>query len=396
MVDGRARPALIAALVAVACSSPPAPTPTPPVAPAAVPAIELVESQPVETPLDSDLPDAHAVWLAMIERARTSLDVAEFYAANAPASRLEPIVKAIEDAVARGVRVRFLADTTFVRTYHDTLDRLQRAGAQVRTLDLSGPTGGILHAKYFVVDGRDAFLGSQNFDWRSLEHIQELGARIRDRRVIADLAAIFADDWARAGNEALPASPRQAAAARSAVTLVASPQDLLPAGVAWDLPAIVAMIGGARRHVRVQLMTYRAGAWTELEQPLRDAAARGVRVELLVADWAKRPKTIGGLQQLARTPNVEIRLVTIPAHSSGFIPFARVVHAKLMVVDGARAWLGTSNWDREYFYQSRNVGLIVEDAALAARIARFSDATWASAYATRVDPDAKYTAPRIE
>ena len=406
MVDRRTRPALIALALVVGCSSAPKRDLPPP--PATEPApIELVETQPAETTLDSELPDAHVVWLELIQTARTSIDFAEFYAANAPNSRLEPIVKAIEDAVARGVRVRFLAEVTFVREYADTLDRLQRAGAQVRTLDLSGPTGGILHAKYFVVDGREAYLGSQNFDWRSLEHIEELGARLRDRQLVSDLATIFTNDWARAGNEPAPKTvelgwqitgrvKHASVPPPPAIAFVASPKELLPAGIRWDLPELVALIASARHTVRVQLMTYRAGDWTELEQPLLDAAKRGVRVELLLADWSKRDKTIGGLQALARTPNLEIRFVTIPEHSSGFIPFARVVHAKLLVVDRARAWVGTSNWEREYFYQSRNVGLIIDHQPLAERIAAWSDATWTSSYATRVDPDAKYTAPRIK
>ena len=148
--------------------------------------------------------------------------------------------------------------------------------------------------------------------------------------------------------------------------------------------------------IRLQAMTYKAGDWIELEQPLIDAAQRGVRVELLLADWSKREKTVGGIQALARVPKIEIRFVTIPQASGPFIPFARVIHAKLIVVDKKRAWVGTSNFEREYFYESRNVGLLINDESLAKRIAAWSDATWRSSYATRVDPDAKYEPPRIK
>src|SRR5512145_2354626 len=73
------------------------------------PPLQLVESFPVETTLDNpDLPEAHTVWLEMIRGARRSLDFAQFYASNEPDSRLETIVRAIEKAAARGVRVRFL------------------------------------------------------------------------------------------------------------------------------------------------------------------------------------------------------------------------------------------------------------------------------------------------
>ena len=71
------------------------------------------------------------------------------------------------------------------------------------------------------------------------------------------------------------------------------------------------------------------------------AAGRGVQVQLLLADWSKRPHTIAGLQKLARIPNIAVRLTTIPLWSGGFIPFARVTHAKALVVDGKRVAAGS-------------------------------------------------------
>jgi len=352
---------------------------------ARAPAIELVETAPIETTLDSELPDAYTVWLDMIRGANHTIELGQFYASNAANSRLEPIVAALEAASHRGVQVRFLAEHSFVSTYPDTLARLATAGATVRHLDLG--TGGILHAKYMIIDGREAFLGSQNFDWRALEHNLELGARIRDGAIVRALSLIFAADWAHAGGEPMPTT--RAPPSR----LLASPRDHVPAGIAWDLPALVALIDGARHTIHVQLLTYLAGDWTELEAALVRAAKRGVDVELLVADWAKRAKTVAGLQQLARTPHLAISFVTIPQWSGGFIPYARVAHAKLLVVDGVRGWLGTSNWEREYFYESRNLGLAIDDAAIARQLERFFAAT--RRYATRVDPDATYQPPRI-
>jgi phosphatidylserine/phosphatidylglycerophosphate/cardiolipin synthase-like enzyme len=394
----------------VAAAAPPAATAAPagcPPLPAAAPAgtplppIELVETAPIETALDHvDLPEACSVWLAMIHGARTSIDLAQFYASNHQPSRLEPIVQALEAAVARGVRVRFLAELAFVKTYPDTLERLARAGVSLRHLDLKAVPGGggVLHAKYFIVDDSDAFLGSQNFDWRALEHNHELGARIRDRPTIARMAAIFDTDWSRAGGEALATLRLQPS--RGPITLVASPRDLLPAGVDWDLPRLVELLDGATTSIAVHALGYRADAdgapWGELEEPLIRAAQRGVQVQLMFADWSKRPRSIGGLQKLARIPNIAVRLTTIPAWSGGFLPFARVSHAKILVVDGARGWLGTSNWEKGYFYKSRNLGLLIDGPSLAGQLARFFATLWQSPYAVPVDPDARYTPPRIE
>jgi phosphatidylserine/phosphatidylglycerophosphate/cardiolipin synthase-like enzyme len=182
------------------------------------------------------------------------------------------------------------------------------------------------------------------------------------------------------------------------ITPVFSPKDWLPDPSSWDLPRLIEMIDAAKSTVRVQLLTYKMTGreyWTELELALRRAAARGVSIQLLLADWCKRTGTIEGLQSLEVLPNFEVKLVTIPPWSGGFIPFARVVHAKYMVVDGAHAWVGTSNWERDYFYESRNVGLIVDGASFAQKLERFFKDNWTSTYATLVDPCAMYEPPKI-
>jgi phosphatidylserine/phosphatidylglycerophosphate/cardiolipin synthase-like enzyme len=120
-----------------------------------------------------------------------------------------------------------------------------------------------------------------------------------------------------------------------------------------------------------------------------------VRVRLLVADWGKRAGTIEGLQALEPLANVEVKLATIPPHSSGHVPYGRVIHAKYMTVDGARFWLGTSNWERDYFEESRNASVFVDDAALSGRLERYFDELWTSDHARAVDPGAKYTPPKI-
>jgi phosphatidylserine/phosphatidylglycerophosphate/cardiolipin synthase-like enzyme len=90
-----------------------------------------------------------------------------------------------------------------------------------------------------------------------------------------------------------------------------------------------------------------------------------------------------------------VKLTTIPRWSGGFIPYARVMHSKYMVVDGQAAWVGTSNWERNYFTETRNVGLIVEGAVFARELERFFSDSWTSPYAAEVDPHAAYTPPPI-
>lgn len=385
-----------------------------PAAHAEAPPLQLVESAPVETTLGhADIPDAADVWLEMIEGAKTSLEFAEFYASSKPGSKLEPIIEAILAAGKRGVKVRFLADEKFYKTYPETLDRLAKGkNVEVRRIDFGKLSKGVLHAKYFLVDGRELYIGSQNFDWRSLEHIQELGVRVRDPALAGSLRDVFETDWALSGG-ADPAARVKTSTATFPVQLaygdgtvavrpVYSPKGWLPDEAQWDLPQLVSLIDGAKKTVRIQLLNYKAGDYEgnyfdTLEDALRRAALRGVTVQLMVADWSMKSGTIEGLQSLEPLKNVEVRLVSIPEWSGGFIDFARVVHAKYLVVDGDKSWLGTSNWSGDYFTQSRNVGLIVEGAPFGASLERFFATGWQSAYARAVEPGkTDYRAPRTK
>ncbi len=342
--------------------------------------VELVESWPLETTLGhADLRTAAVVWPGMINAAQTRIDIAEFYISTGP--RLEPVIAALEQAIARGVRVRVLADSKFSETYPETLDRLAAHGASVRRWKPS--TGGVLHAKYFVIDAREGYLGSQNFDWRSLEQIQELGVRFSVPDDVRALEDIFETDWAQAGGEPRPPAPK--AYSFNGSTLIGSPRELLPDERLWDLPALVKLLDSAKQTIKVQVLTYRADI-PELRSALDRAFKRGVKIQLLISNWVLRhPENLDGLPG-------EVRILSIPQLPSGFIPFARVAHAKFCVVDGARAWVGTSNWERDYFFKSRNVGLLIDSGPLPRRLDSFFDGDWTSAYASSAEKAEK---PRV-
>lgn len=375
--------------------------------------LELVETAPVETTLDSaDLRDAYVVWPEMIDRATKTLDFAEFYASDEPGSRLQAVLQALERAAGRGVRIRFLSDKRFEKTYPDTLAWLGKLpGAQVRIIDVGALSGGVLHAKYFLVDGREMFVGSQNFDWRALQHILEMGVRLAEPDVVRAYQDVFETDWALAAPGADKAFRAKTSAATfparvgagedaPAVTPVFSPKGWLPDEKLWDLPHLVEMIDGAKSTVRVQLLTYktisRDGSYFDvLESALRRAAARKVQVQLLLADWSKSKGNIEGLQSLQSVPGIDVRMSTIPQWSGGFIPFARVAHAKYLVVDGKRSWIGTGNWEGDYFHQSRNAGLVIDSATVGGRLDRFFENAWGSTYAYDVDPCKTYEPARV-
>lgn len=379
--------------------------------------LTLVETTPVGTDLAlAGLPSTADIWVEMLEGADRCIDLSHFYASDEGQSRLGPVVQALVAAAARGVAVRFLCDERFYGIYPELLDRFSATpGMQVRRIDLGQLTRGVQHAKYMVVDGEDLFLGSPNFDWRSLEHIQELGLRVRSSELAQALTDVFEIDWAIAGGEPAP----QPKAAVGQVTLALdpaqvpsgtdaqlvaepafSPESLLADDATWDLPKLVQLIDQAERVLMLQTLTFDLVRgkehFSELEDALLRAAERGVRVQLLVANWSLRRGVVEGLQELAALPYIEVRYVDIAQLDTGFIPFARVVHSKFILADDRAAWLGTSNIERGYFFKSRNVGLILRGSGIGELLGRRFRKTWNSSYAKVLDPDGSYEPPPRE
>jgi phosphatidylserine/phosphatidylglycerophosphate/cardiolipin synthase-like enzyme len=367
---------------------------------------EVVSSVPSGTNISrAGTRDAALVWLEMIQGARRSIDIAEFYLSGENGEALEPVIEAVLAAACRGVKVRFLCEKAMAGTYPETLQRFRdQPNILVRLFDWKQLTRGILHAKYFIVDDREVFIGSQNFDWRSLAHIQETGLRISAPFFARALHDIFEADWQYSGGDKA-AYQKLAAMAPLHFTadayLVASPARFNPPGVNDALATLISLIDTARSRVTVQLLSYSLGIeessekFTIIDQALRRAALRGVRVRVLVSNWNLRPPQVKGLQDLARVPNIQIKFAVIPRAGRGFIPYARVVHSKVMRIDDDISWVGTSNWGHDYFFRSRNVEAVLRLPAVARTLDEIFLSLWKGPYVQRLDPKKKYTPPRI-
>lgn len=164
----------------------------------AIPGYELVYTAPVETALQADdLRNTAEVWREMFDAAKTRIDLGQFYVANQDGSLLDGVLQHLKAAGERGVKIRFLVEEKGIRiSTAETLEQLKAIpNLELRIIPYQKLSGGILHAKYLLVDGEQAFVGSQNFDWRALEHIHETGLRISDARVVGQIQAIFEQDW---------------------------------------------------------------------------------------------------------------------------------------------------------------------------------------------------------
>jgi phosphatidylserine/phosphatidylglycerophosphate/cardiolipin synthase-like enzyme len=266
--------------------------------------------------------------------------------------------------------------------------------------------GGIQHSKFFLVDGREVFVGSQNFDWRSLTQVHEVGLRIKSDRAAADFSRVFEADWAIAGGgdpkklfskkarkAVTSASPEAALLNGSTVTysLAFGPAGFIPKGFDAEIDEMLAIIKAAKKTLNGQVMTYALTEhgekrWADLDTAFRHAAAQGVKVQLVFADWGMGGKADRDIKALAKTDNISIKISSLPQKSTGFIPFARVEHCKYLTADGEFSFVTTSNWGPGYFLTTRGAAVIINGAAGASVLEDIFSKTWNGPYVQPVDP----------
>ncbi|RMO80948.1 Phospholipase D [Pseudomonas syringae pv. philadelphi] len=378
----------------------------------AIPGFELVHTVPVGTELQT--PDLRApgdVWRELFNGARERIDIEQFYVADQPGSVMVKVLESLTAAGQRGVKIRFLLEEKGLKLSDpETLERLRAIpNLTLRVLPYARLTGsGIIHAKFFVVDGRQAFIGSQNFDWRSLEHIHETGLRIDEPTVVRQTQAVFDQDWlaqaaiADGKSVAVPVAPTVSGSSPDGNYLVASPQRYNPSGVVDSQAELPRLLAQAKSEVRVQLLDYAPLSYgpdktrpyyAVIDNALRSAAARGVSIKLMVSDWNTGMPEVAYLKSLALVPNVQVRIVTLPMAAQGFIPYARVIHSKTMEIDNQIAWVGTSNWLGGYLDNSRNLEVVMHDSKMATRIGLLHAQLWDGPYAKPIDINRDYPEP---
>lgn len=385
--------------------------------------LQIVESVPVNTIYGQPgVPRTQKVWLNMIQGAKRSIDIAAFYISNKPGKALAPVINALAAKARSGVKVRILLDQTFYHESQSSIKPLRGIpNLDIRVFPVDSLTGGVLHAKFFIVDGKKVFVGSPNWDWRALTQIHEIGARIDNRRFARTFEAVFNFDWHLAGHPNLPKAERASirppdfapvtegnpvilhnAQDSMAIAFPAfSPPSLMPRWVNQEQPKLVQLIKSARHTLRIQVMTLSAlihygpkGYWKEVDNALRDDAARGVKVRIIVANWALREPMQQYLKSLTVLPNITVKFSSIPQAPSGFIPYARVEHCKYAVADNDRAYIGTGNWGWSYFNNTVDASIFFSGKGPVSTLIQIFKRDWNGPYVKTLKPGVHYKPPK--
>ncbi len=131
----------------------------------------------------------HTLFFVALNEARESITLATSYFAPT-----EPLLMALETAASRGVKVRLMLAGKSVypwtvwcgRSFYDSL---LRAGVEIYEY-----RAGILHSKTLTIDGSWSFVGSANFDYRSMYLNFEVAVALYGEEHARELESQFESD----------------------------------------------------------------------------------------------------------------------------------------------------------------------------------------------------------
>jgi phosphatidylserine/phosphatidylglycerophosphate/cardiolipin synthase-like enzyme len=308
-VTARASAPLLLPLALAACGLGPPPVPDP-------------GGRPVALVVEPDAgPDAV---LDLIASARASVWMEMYLLTDARA------VAALAGRARAGCDVRVILEPTPYLNEdanQAAAAELAAAGAIVRW---ATPRFSFTHAKTLIVDGARLVVMTLNLTSAGLGGNREYLAIDDDPADVAVAAAIFAAD--EIGD-----------VAGGAGRVITSPDG--------SRRALTALIDGAARSLAIaaEELTDRATV-----AALLAARARGVAVTLV---WPGPPDAGAAFAQLAAA-GVTVRAVARP-----------LIHAKVVVADEGRLYLGSANFTPTSLDRNRELGLALADAALARRVA---------------------------
>lgn len=322
------------------------------------------------------LQDGREAFPAMLEAiagARHSVLVEMYTIASDRTGHL--FAKALAERAKAGVPVRVLYDSAGSRETATSMFReLRSSGAIVTPFR---PWGLYTwrkrdHRKLIVVDGRIGFVGGANLtdeyapdggNWR------DLVVRIEGPEV-ADLVALFAEVWIEEEEDSL-----------------------FPTGTPPHAPPVE---GG----IRVAVMgSGRPAERRQIERHYRHAMAHARRRIWIANAYFVPSRTAIRLLKSAARRGVDVRLLmptktdALPVYHAGRALFAgllsagvrifeyqgRVLHAKMMTIDGAWSSVGSYNLDHLSLFHNYEIAAVVIDPSFGARLEATFEADLASA-----------------
>jgi cardiolipin synthase A/B len=283
---------------------------------------------------------------------------------------------ALSAAAGRGVRVRLLIDAVGgLQIERGLVNRMDDAGVHVewfRKPWLNSPLkqNHRCHRKVLVVDEEVAFTGGVGIaeewcgDARDATEWRDTHVEVRGPAVDG-LRAAFAQNWAESGRELYDDNDTFPEASQTGSTVAQVVRG--SASLGWDdlQSTFRVLLDSATERLSIAT-AYFAPDDFFLER-LCAAAQRGVRVDLLLPG----PHADKRACQLASEAAYD-RLTSCGVRVWNFQP--SMMHAKIMIVDGVAAAVGSSNFNRRSLDHDEEVVMVALDSSVAGLLAADFDA----------------------
>jgi len=310
--------------------------------------------------------------VSLLEEARESIHIMTFILGRDETGRA--IVELLARRASEGVEVRLLLDALgCLRTRGRFVDPIRRSGGKVGVfmpvLPLRRKWSANLrnHRKITVIDGRTAMIGGMNIAGEYMGPAADadrwLDAVVLVRGpAVADLHAIFADDWYFASNETLdPCSSRLAAESGrqngSLVQVAASGPDTVDDALYEAIFTATVEAGQ-----RIWLVTPYFVPDEPLLKTLLLQSRLGRDVRLIVP---RRSNHV--IADLARAEPLR----SLAAAGARVFLCEKMIHAKLGVFDDELAVIGSANVDERSFYLNYEAQLFIYSAGDVAAISQW-------------------------
>lgn len=268
----------------------------------------------------------------LIDGAEDTLDISMYL------WTVKPLAERVVAAKQRGVAVRVLLDPD--SPGNDSVKPIFAAGGV--NVRLSPTLYTFSHAKYLLIDGDTAVIMSMNFNVDAMNNERNYGMVNRDPDDVADVQAIFDQDWAMSGGE--PPQPADLACTR----LIVSPTNAQA--------RIVDHINSAQDTLELQIMYL---SETTVRDAIIAASQRGVTVRVIIEDPSDDA-----------IPMLKAAGVSVKTSTNSYY-----LHAKLITADGV-PFVGSENMSFTSLNKNREVGALVFEPSAAAVVTSQFESDW--------------------
>jgi phosphatidylserine/phosphatidylglycerophosphate/cardiolipin synthase-like enzyme len=220
------------------------------------------------------------------------------------------------------------------------------------------------HEKSMVIDGATTYIMTTNFTGSAFDHNREYVIVSRDPADVREVSNVFEADW----NERwyTPSNPN----------IVLSPSN--------SRSQLRSLIASATKSLAIEV---EFASDPELIALIGEKVKAGVDVTVMMSAQSKDRCTGGDINADERKAFTDVGVQKVAFMKK------LTLHAKAIVVDGQRAYLGTENLSANSLDNNREMGIIVSDRRVIAKILDTIKKDWFATTATPADfpvPDAPF------